>query len=1001
MEIDRQRIQDDLRGIVRGDVLCDEISTALYSTDASIYEIRPIAVVRPRTDADVVALVQYANDHDLPIHARGSGSGVAGESVGPGIVVDFSRFMRSMRSNPDDGQVTAQCGLPLAELNHLIKPEGRWFGPDPATRSITTIGGVLATNSSGSHYLRSGSVRDNIESIGIVTAEGERLLVGKHSPREEGTAGRLARGLTEIAQQYQPAIEELNNKPPARSGFRFDGVIGDDGRVDLAKFLVGTQGTLALFVEGTLKTEWIPRHRGIVVLFFHRLESASRTALKSLKYGPVACDLMGRRLLGIAREIERQFEAVLPREAEAMLLLEFQAEEIAELQQRLDMVAEELSVGSDAAFFVSKSSSQHERDQFWTLVRRATPRLSRLKGPGMPIPFIEDIAVPPERLPDALSAIQRTLRDAQCTATIFAHAGHGQLHVRPFIDLAKPADREKIRDLSEQVAEVVWRYDGQVSVEHAAGLSRSFLLPKQFGPFWPAMGQIKRLFDPHHRLNPGKLFGAVLQQPNENLRPIGQTIQVSTGTRTLLPAADHIVQAARLGGHPVPDLPVLQHWTANHRIDEVAQSCNGCARCRTTASGERQCPVFRTMRDEESTPRAKANLLRAVLSGAVDIDSLAGEKAKSVADLCFHCHQCRLECPASVDIPKIVSELKAQYVQTNGLKLTQRLLTRLDFAAAVAAQTPLLSNFLIRNRFFRWLMEATFGLSSSRELPTVASVSFMRHASRRRLTKRIESDGPKVVYFVDYFANYHDPTLGLALVEILQQNGIAVYVPTTQSGSGMARIAAGDLKGARRVARWNVRMLADAVRSGYHVIATEPAAVLCLRHESPSLLDDEDSLLVAKNSSEACEYLRSLDRQSKLDRSFKNLEAEFAYHRPCHLRVLDPDPASLHVLKLIPGLDVQFVDKGCSGMAGVWGLERKNYRSSVRIGWPMIQEMRRQKASFASTECSACKMQIDHGSFKTAVHPIKLLAYAYGRMPQLAEQLGLPPLTEIEEPVSS
>jgi len=510
---------------------------------------------------------------------------------------------------------------------------------------------------------------------------------------------------------------------------------------------------------------------------------------------------------------------------------------------------------------------------------------------------------------------------------------------------------------------------------------------QQHGSAWDFMEAIKGAVDPNGIMNPGKLFGSVLQQPDENLRRYGETIEVSADTRTLIPAADPIVRSSRLSRSAVPVLPVLQHWPPNAMIDEAVQSCNGCGRCRTTAVAERQCPVFRTMRNEEAAPRAKANLLRGVLSGRVDVESLAGDHAKEVADLCFNCHQCRIECPASVDIPKIVGELKAQYVATNGQPVSDLLLGRLDSIAAVACRFPTLSNLLLRNGLSRWMAEKLFGVSAARDLPPVVSTSFMSYAHRRRWTKPSAGDGPKVLYFVDHYANYHDPDIGRALAEVLQQNGIALYVPTAQSASGMTRITAGDLRGGRRIARRNVRMLADAVRSGYDVVATEPSAALCLKHEYPSLLDDEDSHLVASKSYEACEYLHRLQLSERLDQSFDRVDARFAYHRPCHLRVLDPHLSSMKLLELVPGLSVEHVEGGCSGMAGTWGLQRKNYRNSLRIGWPMISAMRANGAALASTECSACKMQIEHGTESRAIHPLKLLAFAYGRFPKIADEL--------------
>ncbi len=987
MDIERQRVQDDLRGIVGGDVLCDPISSQLYASDASIYQITPLGVIRPRTVADVIATVQYAAEHDLSLHPRGAGSGVAGESLGRGLVIDFSRFMRRITVAPDGSTVTVQSGAVLAEVNRSLRPLQRRFGPDPVTRSITTMGSVLATNASGSHCLRSGSARDTIDSMRIVTIEGELLELSRHHKDDGGTEGRLARGVAEIRHQFQTLIDKRAGAPKSRGGYRFDDIVDEAGNVDLAKFLVGSQGTLGILVDATVRTESIPTHRGVALMFFHRLDSAARCAVAALHHGLVACDLMDRRLLQIARDTDPRFAKLLPREAEAMVLIEIQGESLGDLYDRLAILQQELASGPDGAFASVDTVRQSERDLYWALSRRVIPRLYRFKGSESPLPFTEDLSVPPASLPDVLTAIQDTLKRNQTTATVFAHAGHGQLHLRPFLDLGNANDRQRLNDLSTQIAEVVWQHGGEVSVEHAAGLSRSYLLPRQFGDLWQAMGQVKRLFDPNHRLNPGKLFGAVLQKPNENLRPADQTIEITADNRVLIEADDPIKKAATSVGNSVPQLQVLQKWTASDPITKVTRGCNGCARCRATSTGERQCPVFRASPREEASPRAKANLLRGVLSGQLSVEDLADDRAKEIADLCFNCHQCRIECPASVDIPKIVGELKAQYAATNGLPLPDLLLGRIDTVAAVASRLPWLANLLIRSNVSRWAIERLFGLSAARELPPFVAETFLRHAARRRWTKPRPHGGLKVAYFVDYYANYNDPDIGRALAEILQQNGIGIYVPSGQSVCGMARISSGDLKGARRIARRNVRLLADAVRQGYTVLATEPAAVLCLKHEYPNLLDNEDAHLVAENSQEACEFLWGLHKESRLTLDFNPVPISVAYHQPCHLRVLDRIQSGPRLLELVPELDVKPIEAGCTGMAGTWGLQKKNYRNSLRIGWPLISAMRSAPVAIAATECGACKMQIEHGSGRSTLHPLKLLAYAYGRMPKVEKEL--------------
>lgn len=1053
----RQRLHDDLRGLVEGEVLCDDVSLQLYASDASIYQVRPLGVVRPRSAADVSATILYANDQDLTIHCRGSGSGVAGESLGPGIILDMSTHLRRLVTSEDGSRVTAQSGATLASVNRDLSSYGRWFGPDPATRAITTMGGVIATNASGSHYLRSGSARDTIESIRMVNSNGLLVELSQHAPesyrrisRQESEAspesefvGRVARGLTEIRNQFKDSLKSSSFRSPASNGYRIDKFMDDQGVVDLAKFYAGTQGTLGVMIDATIRTELIPAHRGVVLLFFHRLDSAMRSAVSALAHGPIACDVMDRRLLQIAREGEKRYADLVPREAEAGMLVEIQGESLGDLYHRLGILRKSLASGPDAAFASQDTVQNDRRDLLWALFRRVIPRQYRVSGNALPLPFVEDIYSPPEQMPQMLLAVQDVLKRFQITATIFAHAGHGQLHVRPMLDIANIEDRNRIRPLSEAIAEAVWKLNGQIGVEHCAGLSRSYLMPTQFGDLWPAMGQVKRLFDPHHRFNAGKLFGAVLQKPDENLRPADQTIEIVASGRSVLPLTRRasslgsrgslgsgvslapqgslgtlgsgveegspsvVGEAERVGPRntqesvasglaesattklvasllphePSPQLEVLQQWPGGSPVTTTTRACNGCARCRSHNASERQCPMFRITAVEEASPRAKANLLRGVLSGELSVNELTGERAKAVADLCFNCHSCRVECPASVDIPKVVGEIKAQYVATNGLPLSDWLMGRIDVVAAVASRVAWLSNFLLKRRSIRWLGENLFGLSSAREIPPLASESFVRYATRRRWHKASPVGGLKVVYFVDHFANYHDPEIGRALAEILQHNQIGFYVPTGQSLSGMARITAGDLKGARRVARRNVRILSDAVRQGYTVLATEPAAALCLQHEYPNLLDNEDAHLVAEHSHEACEYLWSLHQENRLTLEFEPVKHRILYHQPCHSRVIDPTMSAANLMRLIPELEVDVLDKGCSGMAGTWGLQRKNYRNSLRIGWPMVSAVRKATNSSPATECSACKQQMQHGGDYDAIHPLKLLAHAYGRMP--------------------
>lgn len=986
MDKERRRIQDDLSGILRGDVDCDPVTTLLYASDASIYQIRPRGVVRPRTASDIALTVAYAAEHDLSLHARGSGSGIAGESLGDGLVIDLSRYMRRIEVHGDGRTVRAESGATLRGVNQMLRPLHRWFGPDPITRSITTIGSVMARDATGSHFLRSGSARDTVESIEYITADGEIAIAGRHDQDDTSAAGIMAAGVAEIRDRFKDVLDNRVNHRPT-PGYRIDDCTTSDGRTDLAKFMVGTQGTLGIITATTVRTEQIPTHRGVVMLFYHRLDLAVAGAIDALSHGVVACDWMDRRLLQIARDTDPQFRSIVPAAAEAMVLVEIQGESLGDLYDRLSNLKFSLSRGPGGAFEALETTEQQQRDRYWSLARRVIQRLFRLRTDQSPQPFIEDVRLDRSTLMPAIADIRGILRNAETTATMFGRMGQCSLHIRPFLNLAITEDRRRLNRLSKDIAEVVWKHGGEVSALHAAGLSKTSLLPTQYGELWQAMGQVKRLFDPQNRLNPGKLFGATLQRPNEKLRPSDRRIEITAGNRTLETADDRMVELSRTGRQSISALPVMQHWPPDAEVSAVARICNGCGRCRTTSPDQRQCPVFRAIPTEEATPRAKANLLRGVISGEIPVEELSGEKAKAVADLCFNCHQCRVDCPASVDIPKIVGELKAQYVAGNGQSLSNYFMSRIDTVASIASLFPSLANWIMASPAARWIAQRTVGLSSARSLPPIAPETFIKHASRRRLNRRVDHGGLKVCYFVDHYANHHEPDIGKAIIEVFAQNEISLFVPSSQQYSGMARITLGDIAAARKIARKNIRLLAETVRAGYDIIATEPAAVLCLKHEYQNLLGNEDARLVAEHTWDAAAYLWYLHQGDRLSTEFQSVAAKVAYHQPCHLRVLDPEGVTVKLLGLIPDLDVGDIEAGCTGMAGTWGLSRENYRNSLRIGWPLISSMRSADVDIAASGCAACRMQIEHGAAQNTIHPIKLLAYAYGRMPKVEQEI--------------
>jgi FAD/FMN-containing dehydrogenase/Fe-S oxidoreductase len=978
MDQERTRIQEDLRGLISGPVHCDDLSLQLYASDASIYQIRPLGVVRPRSTADVAACLQYAHENAIPVHARGAGTGLAGESLGPGLVIDFAYGMRRILATGEQS-VRVQPGVVHGVLNAHLRSHGRLFGPDPATSDVTTMGSVVAIDASGSHALRYGSARQHVKRLQIVLADGHVMDVGQHSVtggsdrNEDPRRTDLVRQLADLLSRHADLIAKWQPRAAAsRSGYGLRGAL-HDGLLELAHLVVGSEGTLALITEATVATQPLVKHRGVVLLLFDKLEAAARAVLEILPLEPSACDLMDRRHLSLARESDVRYELLIPPQSEAVLLVEQDGDDAAEVRRRLAQTVLRVQRKKRLATGARTALDPEVVDLYTRLPRQFVPTLARMKGARRPLPFVEDLAVPPPALPELLVTVQNSLKRHHVTASLLAHVGHGQLHVRPLLDLADPADVVKMQRLADDLVRAVIDAGGTVSGEHADGLSRTPYLAQQFGPLMDVFREVKQIFDPASILNPGKIVATRPGTLAENLRPAASA------------------EAARPEGptqlvEPPPTLPLRLRWQP-HEMAEAARQCNGCGACRAQSSEVRMCPIFRLAPSEEASPRAKANLVRAILTGQLDPGTLAQEELKEVADLCVHCHMCRLECPSEVDIPKLMVEVKSAFVETNGLRPGDWFMTRIDLLSDFGNKFRTIVNWAIANRQARWLLEKTVGIAQGRKLPRFARQSFMEFAGRRPIGRISGHGDPKVLYFVDTYANYCDTQLAEATVAILQHNGIAVYVHPRQRHSAMPMIAAGAINKARRVAQHNVSLLAEAVRQGYTIVASEPTATLCLTREYPHLLDDEDARLVAAHSSDVCHYLWQRHQQGKLQLDLVPQHLVIGYHAPCHLLALDVGTPGENLLRLIPGVSVHPIDKGCSGMAGTYGLKRENYRNSLRAGWRLISAVRDATIQIGATECSSCKMQMEQATSKPTIHPLKILALAYGLMPEVATQL--------------
>ncbi len=962
----RERLRDDLKGFFQGELLFDELSRALYSTDASIFQVRPAGVVVPRDEDDVRRLVRYAAEHRLSLVPRGAGTGLAGAALGPGLIVDFSRHFRAVLDVGAD-TVRVQAGVTCRQLNARLAEVGRRFAPTPDDGDARTVGGLVAGNASGGNALRHGYTRDHVAGLRVVLDNGDAAAAScELSPGAAPAGGHLQDIVSTVAVLLEQNAELIRTCRPKttfnRCGYLLQDVLGPDG-LDLPRLLAGSEGTLALVTEATLRTAPLPGGRGVVLLGFASLEAALRAARRALPSGPTACELIDRRLLSLARGGDGAAAALVPAAVEAVLLVAYETDTPAEARALTRQLAEQLHRVDRLAMTAQTASEPEEVARLWQVRDAALPALYSLRGGAQPLAFVEDVAVPPEDLPVFLHGVQQVLREHETTASFLVHAGAGQVHTRPFLDLQKPEDVSKLAAIAEKVHTLALDLGGTVSTQHGTGLARTPWVARQYGPLYPVFRQLKAAFDPQGIFNPGKI---VDPEPRLAAWPLRRP----TG--------------------PEP-APLLLRWQPGEFSAEAA-GCNGCGMCRTDAPAQRMCPIFRATGDEAAAPRAKANLLRHLLRDGGAGPPLSADEVRAVADLCVNCRMCAQECPAHVNVPRLMLEAKAANVAEHGMDLKDWFLSRAESWARLGSAFALLVNLALRSGTVRWLLERVVGLSQARRLPRFAQRSFMRRARRRGWTRKPRPGKPRVAYFVDVFANYNDPPLAEAVVAVLKHNKVDVYVPRGQRGCGMAALAHGDVETAREVAAQNVRVLADAARESDLILCSEPTAALMLRQDYPELLDDPDARLVAGRTVELTAYLWDLHQQGRLRTDFRPLDFSVGHHVPCHLKALQPQrpPAGPALLGLIPRLRVHPVDVGCSGMAGTYGLGAANYATSMAAGRPMLAELDRPRVLFGATECSTCRMQMEHGSGKRTLHPVQYLALAYGLMPEFAGRLQEP-----------
>jgi anaerobic glycerol-3-phosphate dehydrogenase C subunit len=968
-----QEIAEELSVIIKGDCLPDIFTRVAFSTDASIYQIIPLCVVAPKDTSDIAAVIRYAYQNSIPVVARGAGSGLAGESLSSGIMLDMTRFMNKIINISGDGpsrrgveaeagsMVTCQPGVVLDEVNNHLARFGKKIGPDPSSGNRAVIGGIVANNATGSRSLKYGYIAEYIEKIEAVLADGtiveftnnveptpirqqKQCLTGQALSQISQKCSELLNSNASVIQKAQPRTKRNH------SGYNIANV-AHNGKIDMAKLLAGSEGTLAVFTEITLRTVDVPKVSAVVQLEFDSLEKMALAVPLIVASGVSACELMDGRLIKIARDAFEQYRDILNPTSAASLLVEHTGKTTDEVKQKIEKTV------SAVDKFISDKKIVFDlalQKRLWKCRKDAVPLLSRQKGLKQPVAFIEDVSVDNTRLAEYVKGLEKIGAKFKVDMTYYGHAGDGELHIRPYLDLSSSEDVKKMTDIANEVFSLAWSLGGSISGEHADGLVRAAFIRRQYGDeYYEVLRQIKRIFDEKNILNPGKVINDSPNVMTQNLR--GENKILGQKTKTEL------------------------NFSPDEFKFELLQ-CGGCGVCRSTEPALRMCPVFRATGDEMFSSRAKANLLAAWAKGLLTEQDFESEKFREILSTCLNCKACVLDCPSGVDVSKMIMEVRARLAKKRGLSQAAKVLASNRYMSMLASAFAPVSNVFMSLAPVRWIMQKLTGIDSRRIMPKFSFSTFLKKANEYLAGQpKIEKPVDKVAYFTDTFVNYNDQSIGFAVIKFLRHNNIDVIVPK-QRPAPLPAVVYGDIETSRKDLQYNVKYLCQAVRQGYKIICSEPSAALCLKEDLKYFVDSPDAKIVSENTFELFDYLKNIMRTVKIAAAASGGLAmtRFVHHTPCHLLALGAKPASIEVLKQLAGIDVKELDGGCCGIAGTFGMQKKNYDLSMQIGKKLAEKIEETSADVILTECSTCKMQIEQLTSKKTEHPIKVLAEAFG-----------------------
>ena len=951
-------LRHELEQRIEGEVRFDTVSRALYSTDASVYQIEPLGVVVPRTRDDVVRAVEIAARHRVSITARGGGTSQAGQAIGAGLQLDTSKYLnRILELNVAERWAWIEPGVVLDELNAQLKAHGLRFAPDISTASRATVGGMMANNSSGARSVLYGKTLDHVLEQHVVLSDGtvahfRPLGVEELEAACAGTTLEAAcyRTVRDLATARRDEIDRRFPKLLRRvGGYNLDQFVDRAKPFNLAKLIVGSEGTLGLVVAAKINLVPLPAAKAVLTIEFEDLLDALAAAPLVLRHTPSAVEVMDRFILDHAKEspaLDALRRRILLGDPGALLCVEFYGDRAEDLPPRIDALERELAASGYRCRW-RRAMAPADQARIWAF-REASLGLSMaMKGDGKSLSFVEDTAVAPEKLRDYIERFLRIIREHDTSAGVYAHASVGCLHVRPVVNLKTAEGVRQFESIANAVADLVLEFGGALSGEHGDGLVRGAFTEKMFGSvLYDAFRTVKRTFDPAGLFNPGKIV---------DTPPMTSNLRYGAGYHT-------------------PDPITFFDYTDHGGLGRAVEMCSGLGACRKTLEGT-MCPSYVATREEKHSTRGRANTLRLAMAGRLGDAGLGDHDVHDVLDLCLECRACKAECPVGVDVARFKSEFLAGYWQRHGMPLKTRVMGHAHQVAKVGSAFAPVSNLVAQSRVGRWINERLLGIDRRRTPPVFARDTFSKRFGRRQ--SAIRRTPQSAILFADTFTNYQHPAVGVAAAEVLEAAGVAVRL-VPHGCCGRPLISQGLLDEARAAARVNAETLFDAASRGERILFLEPSCLSAVREDAPSLLRGE-AQRKARVVGDACLLFEDyLEREWTAERLALNLRpgpSTVLLHGHCHQKAMGMLAPTRALLSRIPSCTVVDLDAGCCGMAGSFGYAKEHYEVSRQIG-----ERRLLPAARAMTPDTvlvapgtSCREQVAHFAGVTAVHPAQLL----------------------------